>query len=108
MIDGIAEYNLTANMLGNTLGDLALRVRVFYSVDIGFCPVDGPTVATAHPTGVELYIDGGCVADLEWKDVSGGLRAFVLKQARLVTLEEMGITDSEAREALCDEAEARQ
>lgn len=105
---GHAEYKLYANLYGHSLTDLYMTVEVEYDVEIGWDPMSRkPTLEKATPSQVTVHAGGQMFDPVSWRELAPGLREFIQAQA-VTSLEEVEITEEEARDALSEEQDVEE
>lgn len=105
----IGEHTFTLDAYHLGPHDRAMSVLIWVCYDLEIEPdADGqPDLQKATPTRYSFTVGGDVTMENPWNECVGPVRAWVLLQTEKLGLEDYGVSDLEAREALAEEGDTR-
>lgn len=106
MMQGEHTFELDCHYLSPYSCAFGMEIKVGYDVEVSWS--DGVDQGKTTPSTVTLII-GGVEGDvMGFSELHGALASFVTTESKKLGLEQLGITDEQARDYLMQEEEARQ
>lgn len=107
-MQGLHSFDLDCMYLTKSARAFEISIVVEYEVEIGWNEGDqSVTHESTKPVKVTTEIGGNEMHSELFTDLFGSLKDFILVQSKTLSLEQLGITDEEAREELADIEEHR-
>jgi hypothetical protein len=103
-IYGEHTFQLDAHYLANPA--MNLHVKVSYEVEVSWNREDQAVeMGKMTPEAFRFIVGGTEAEEQDWRDAKGVLQLFLLRETDKLGLEQLGITDEDAKDAIEEEEE---